>query len=62
MKKKEPLLFEEERQTGRTCANEGCERPAEARLCGTCALEWSLFHREERPAPQPLADRPARAI
>ena len=30
------------------CANEGCGRPAERRFCDACALEWSLFHREER--------------
>jgi hypothetical protein len=30
------------------CANEGCGRPAERRFCDSCALEWSLFHREER--------------
>ena len=59
--KKEPLLLEEERLAARTCANEGCERPAEARLCSTCALEWSLFHRDERPGPQPPADRPVEA-
>jgi hypothetical protein len=60
--KKELMIVEEERRPGRTCANEGCERPAEARLCGPCALEWSLFHREERTAPQPSADRRARSI
>ena len=59
--KEEPLLLEEERRPGRTGANEGCQRPAEARLCGPCALEWSLFHREERTVPRPPADRPVRA-
>jgi hypothetical protein len=36
---------------GRTpgvCANEGCGRPATGELCDACALEWALFHREER--------------
>jgi hypothetical protein len=34
------------------CANEGCPRSAEKgeELCEVCALEWSLLHREKRPA------------
>ena len=34
----------------RTCANEGCGRPAMGNLCEVCGLEWSLYHREERAA------------
>ena len=32
------------------CANEGCPRVAEggSRLCASCDLEWSLFHRDAR--------------
>ena len=32
------------------CANPGCGRPAEegSPLCDSCALEWTLFHREVR--------------
>jgi hypothetical protein len=30
------------------CANEGCGRPAEGLYCDACALEYSLFHREQR--------------
>ncbi|HTO76225.1 MAG TPA: hypothetical protein VMQ61_09125 [Thermoanaerobaculia bacterium] len=37
-------------RTPRICANEGCGRPAEDGLCENCALERSLFHREEREA------------
>ena len=33
---------------GRVCANAGCARPAEGELCDECALEWALFHREQR--------------
>jgi hypothetical protein len=36
------------KETRNVCANEGCGRPAERRFCDACALEWSLFHREER--------------
>lgn len=34
----------------RICANEGCRRGAEegSRLCASCDLEWTLFHRERR--------------
>jgi hypothetical protein len=39
------------------CANEGCRRPAEAGLCDTCALEGSLFHREQRVEEFRLSDR-----
>lgn len=38
----------EDRTGPGVCANEGCERPAEGLYCDACALEWSLFHREER--------------
>jgi hypothetical protein len=41
---------EEAARTPRICANEGCGRPAEDGLCENCALERSLFHREEREA------------
>lgn len=43
------------KQAARTpgiCANEGCGRPAEGGLCENCALERSLFHREEREEPR----------
>ncbi len=43
---------EEVARTPRICANEGCGRPAEDGLCENCALERSLFHREEREAPR----------
>ena len=36
----------------RICSNEGCGRPADGSLCENCALERSLFHREERQAPR----------
>jgi hypothetical protein len=39
-------------RTPRICANEACGRPAEDGLCENCALEHSLFHREEREAPR----------
>ena len=35
-------------RTAAICANEGCGRPAEGALCDRCALEWALFHRDER--------------
>jgi hypothetical protein len=39
-------------RTPRICANEACGRLAEDGLCENCALERSLFHREEREAPR----------
>jgi hypothetical protein len=41
----------------RRCANEGCGRPSEGRYCDACALEWSLFHREERGPVRPAGRR-----
>jgi hypothetical protein len=41
-------IHREDRSVRRECANEGCGRPAVANLCEACALEWSLYHREER--------------
>lgn len=45
------------------CQNDACPRPAEPMegLCAVCSLEWSLFHREERPAPGEMARRSAPA-
>ena len=37
-----------EEPAARRCANEGCGRPSEDLYCDACALERSLFHREER--------------
>jgi hypothetical protein len=43
---------EEGARAPRICSNEGCGRPAEDGLCENCALERSLFHREERELPR----------
>lgn len=54
----------------RNCENPGCGHAAEgdSPLCDSCALEWSLFHREVRaeedprpgapPAPTPFDNAP----
>ncbi|HEY7113383.1 MAG TPA: hypothetical protein VIA45_10670 [Thermoanaerobaculia bacterium] len=45
-----PRETEETRPPSRICSNEGCGRPAEDVFCETCALERSLFRRDEREA------------
>ena len=57
--------MKKEKEESRPCGNAGCGRPAEkgSLLCDSCALEWSLFHREVRggedsrmtPPPAPAA-------
>ena len=47
MKNNEAAATGQETSTG-ICVNEGCGRPAEGALCDECALEWALFHREQR--------------
>ena len=39
-----------EMEDTKICANPGCGRPADddGSLCDSCALEWTLFHREVR--------------
>jgi hypothetical protein len=42
--------MKKENDDKRICSNPGCGRPAQddSSLCGSCDLEWSLFHREAR--------------
>jgi hypothetical protein len=42
--------MKKENDDKRICSNPGCDRPAQddSSLCGSCDLEWSLFHREVR--------------
>jgi hypothetical protein len=46
-----------EERVPRRCANEGCGKTSEGRYCDACALEWSLFHREERGPVRPTDRR-----
>jgi hypothetical protein len=60
MKSEHDTVRESVRTPG-TCANEGCGRPADGVYCDACALDWSLFHREERAdGPSLGADGPRR--
>ncbi len=57
------MRTEDRRESGgkKACANEGCGRSAEETYCDACALEWSLFHREERRRGPRPDGRPGRA-